>query len=207
MSDLKTCNTCKTEKPKTEFHKRAASKDGLSYTCGPCAQQRAKTWSEENPEKVAASKTVYRKANPEKESARHREYYAANAERIAAYQRAHHAENPERRAAYGSAWKKANRDKVATSCRNRRAVRRSANGSHTAEDVISIFESQRGLCATCETKLFKSGKNKYHVDHIQPLAKGGSNDKYNLQCLCPTCNMRKNAKDPLAWASENQKLI
>ena len=207
MSDLKTCNTCKTEKPKTEFHKRSASKDGLSYTCGPCAQQRAKTWSEANPEKVAASKTVYRKANPDKESARHRVYHAANAEKRSEYSRAYYAANTEHKAAYGRAWKKANIEKVAANTRNRRAIKRSAEGSHTSGDVKSIFESQRGKCATCEKNLFMTGNKKFHVDHIMPLAKGGENDKYNLQCLCPTCNMRKNAKDPLVWASENQKLI
>ena len=72
---------------------------------------------------------------------------------------------------------------------------------------MSIFDSQSGLCATCETKLFKSGKNKFHADHIKPLAKGGANDRYNIQCLCPACNFSKGSKDPIDWAQKNGKLL
>jgi 5-methylcytosine-specific restriction endonuclease McrA len=40
-----------------------------------------------------------------------------------------------------------------------------------------------------------------------PLARGGSNDRLNLQCLCPQCNLSKNAKDPIAWAREQGRLL
>jgi len=40
-----------------------------------------------------------------------------------------------------------------------------------------------------------------------PLSRGGSNDKYNLQLLCPTCNLKKSAKDPIDFAQENGNLL
>jgi 5-methylcytosine-specific restriction endonuclease McrA len=129
------------------------------------------------------------------------------AERISEQKREYRLKNKDAVAAMLRAWSSANLDKRSAYERNRNAMKRSSNGTHTAKDVKGIFESQRGLCATCEVKLFKSGKKKFHVDHIMPLAKGGRNDKYNLQCLCPECNLKKHAKDPADWARENGKLI
>lgn len=115
--------------------------------------------------------------------------------------------NREHKLAAVKAYYIANPEKVAATRFKRRARNLGAEGSHTAADIKMIFENQRGLCANCKKKLAKSGKNKYHVDHIQPLARCGSNAKENLQCLCPTCNHRKHAKDPFDWANENGKLL
>lgn len=37
---------------------------------------------------------------------------------------------------------------------------------------------------------------KLTVDHIVPLAAGGTNDRSNLRVLCDRCNGRKSAKQP-----------
>ena len=39
-------------------------------------------------------------------------------------------------------------------------------------------------------------KGKRHVDHVVPLAKGGSHTASNLGISCATCNLRKGAKLP-----------
>lgn len=130
-------------------------------------------------------------------------YRAAKPDKAAAYKNA----NREKAAAYSAEYRAANPEKIAAHSRNRRARNRNAEGKHTATDIRAIFDAQRGLCASCLCKLFKSGKQKFHVDHMVPLSKGGSNDKYNLQCLCPTCNMSKRAKDPIDWAQKMGKLL
>lgn len=53
-------------------------------------------------------------------------------------------------------------------------------------------------------ELRKSG---YHIDHMQPLIAGGSNDISNLQLLCPTDNMRKGRMDAVEYAQKIGRLL
>lgn len=52
------------------------------------------------------------------------------------------------------------------------------------------YEVQRGKCHWCGIAL----GDDYHVDHVIPLVKGGSNGPENIVCSCPPCNLRKGAK-------------
>jgi 5-methylcytosine-specific restriction endonuclease McrA len=79
--------------------------------------------------------------------------------------------------------------------RNRKAKQRNAVGRHTKQDIERIHTAQKYKCAICKC----STKDKCEVDHIMPLALGGSNDPLNLQILCPACNNRKNAKHPVDY--------
>ena len=36
IAEFKACSRCKKAKPRSEFHKRGASRDGLNYTCKDC---------------------------------------------------------------------------------------------------------------------------------------------------------------------------
>lgn len=204
---MKTCTKCNSEKQITEFSKEKLARDGLKSICRKCASIAALAWQKENHEKRLASSRSWAKANPDKILAKSRDYYSANKDKVKASVRLWQVENPTRKPEIDRAYRKANPDKMSAKSRNRRALKAGSSGSHTAAEVKSIFEYQRGMCATCGKRLFNSGKNKFHVDHIMPLACAGSDDKYNLQCLCPECNLRKAAKDPLDWAKENGKLL
>lgn len=95
---------------------------------------------------------------------------------------------------------------IARVASHRRRIRlREAGGSFTAEDVSDLLQAQRRKCAnpTCRKKLDKA----FEVDHITPVARGGTNARRNLQLLCPPCNRSKNAKDPIAWAQSNGLLL
>lgn len=51
-----------------------------------------------------------------------------------------------------------------------------------------LATSQNWKCAICK----KSLKNtQIEIDHIVPIAKGGSNRQSNLQAVCKNCNNRK----------------
>lgn len=69
--------------------------------------------------------------------------------------------------------------------------------------VAKLFLLQRKRCAICKCSIEK----KYHVDHVIPLALGGLHKSDNIQLLCPTCNVRKSAKDPIAFMQENGFLL
>lgn len=83
------------------------------------------------------------------------------------------------------------------------AKRRCAVGVFSKSDVVKKLEQQKFKCVACNTNIKKT----YHVDHIVPLARGGTNWPSNIQCLCPQCNLSKNAKDPIKWAQENGRLL
>lgn len=100
-------------------------------------------------------------------------------------------------------WSAKNKEKINCSVRNRRARIRKNGGTHNAGDILRILESQKFKCASCQCCVATS----YQVDHIMPLALGGSNAPDNLQILCPTCNKRKSAKHPIDWAQENGRLL
>lgn len=73
----------------------------------------------------------------------------------------------------------------------RRARKLAAGGKHTVQDVKMQLTRQKGRCYWCGQKLLK-----YHVDHVIPLARGGSNGPDNLVIACPTCNLKRGAKLP-----------
>ena len=82
---------------------------------------------------------------------------------------------------------------------------RGAEGKFTAADIDAIFKQQRGKCAYFGKRsdcLGKITKRTMHRDHIVPVIDGGSNWPSNIQLTCKTCNLRKSAKDPIAFAQE-----
>ena len=54
-----------------------------------------------------------------------------------------------------------------------------------------LFEAQEARCAACQVKWPLRGFYGLHLDHIQPLSRGGSNHDDNIQLLCQPCNTAK----------------
>jgi hypothetical protein len=131
-------------------------------------------------------------------------YYAENKDRISAQTREYRigksailvikakkwaSDNPEKRSAIANAYK-----------HRRRAIEK--HGSSTL-DLMAWESSAKNDCYWCGKKALE----KYHVDHYYPLSKGGAHHVANLVISCPACNLRKSAKDPIAWANENGRLL
>jgi len=57
----------------------------------------------------------------------------------------------------------------------------------------AVHARDRGKCANCGAGITMELEADGHIDHIVPLAAGGSNDLVNLQLLCKECNLKKGA--------------
>ena len=94
------------------------------------------------------------------------------------------------------------RQKAAEYGNRRRARKIGAGGSFTKEQVAELYRKQRGRCAWCNKKI-----KAYHRDHRKSLHRGGNNSIHNIELLCGPCNLKKGAKDEIAWSNECGRLI
>ena len=72
-------------------------------------------------------------------------------------------------------------------CRLQRQHRRETKGYYTKTDIQRMLQEQNDACNFCK----EAFNGKYEVDHVKPIAKGGTNWPGNLQLLCRTCNAKK----------------
>jgi 5-methylcytosine-specific restriction endonuclease McrA len=137
------------------------------------------------------------RSNADSKRVASRRWYLKNAERSIAYTLNWRKSNMARFKSTRIEYVKNNSELIRAYSSNRRALKK-ASGSHTAQDIRALLEKQKFLCVGCSVSV----KSKYHVDHKKPLSRGGSNRAFNLQILCPSCNLRKRDKDFTVWARE-----
>jgi 5-methylcytosine-specific restriction endonuclease McrA len=89
---------------------------------------------------------------------------------------------------YKTAWAKANRDRHL----EHRATRRFRERSQWVEavDRAEVYRRAAGLCGVCSEPV---GYLEFHLDHIVPLARGGTHEYANVQPAHEICNKRKAA--------------
>lgn len=156
-----------------------------------------------NPEKYLEKSRIHEEKNREKRKAQARERYAANKAHYQEKTRIWRKNNPEKVSEGHKKWVANNPEKAAAVYRAKRARKKNAAGSHTIEDIASIRDMQKDKCAICCTKLKGMGQ----IDHIMPLAKGGSDSRSNLQLLCSSCNAKKWAHDPIDYMQSLGRLL
>lgn len=199
---FKPCTQCGDLLPNTpEYFYRRGNK--LRDDCKACRQQYDRTRYENKRTEIIDRVKTYIRAHPDK----HREWGRINAKR--------HPENSlkrgrkyetihrERRRQQERDRYKVNineRRRIAVKSRNRRARHSQADGSYNIEDVQKQFKRQDGLCFWCSIPLF----NEYHIDHVIPLSKGGTNWPHNIVVSCVHCNVTKGDRIPFAeWIPSN----
>jgi 5-methylcytosine-specific restriction endonuclease McrA len=158
-------------------------------------------WRKANSEKVTLIYARYRAKHREKRKAQAAAWDAANRGRILAYRDA----TRERKRARARAYSASHPIERRAAWHARRARILNSSGRYTAAEIAKLAIMQRHRCAN--PACFVPIRERYHIDHIEPLCSGGSNSISNIQLLCPTCNMKKNRKDPVRWARENGLLL
>jgi HNH endonuclease len=155
-----------------------------------------KAWTKANWARIIEQKRAWRARNKAQIKAAGAAYYAANPEKVHAANNKWRAANPERVKATSARWHAANQEQ-------KRSKNRTWRITHAAQETATIARRRaRKLaqtCSCCVPWTFKfiyaqARALKMHVDHIQPLAKGGLHCLRNLQLLEPVDNMRKGAR-------------
>lgn len=194
---LKRCTKCGEEKPRDQFNSDRTKKDGLYSSCKTCASAQAKQFRIDNPEHVLE---------------RSKRYRIKHAEKHRAYQRRYRLEHPDYYTEYLRKWAAENKDKVReyrkrTSTKERykeirriRQARVRAGGSFTLADVEDLKKNQTDSSGRIRCWWCKRPIDKWHIDHVIPIARGGSNTAGNLCLACPRCNHSKSARLPSEWA-------
>ena len=91
-------------------------------------------------------------------------------------------------------WRRGGQNRSRVRRNARRAHKMAAPGTHTVEQIQGKLKSQKCRCYYCSSKFER--QYVFHVEHVVPLVRGGSNDISNIVLACPGCNLRKNSKLP-----------
>jgi 5-methylcytosine-specific restriction endonuclease McrA len=156
-------------------------------------KQRKREWYKANQGHARAYSRRWTQDNSDRAKVQKRSYYQANKEKVKISNKRWTGANPERV-----------RANMVVRKHRRRALERAVEGTHTAADIKALLVAQNHACTYCHIDLRKVKK---HLDHILPLALGGTNDKTNLQWLCEPCNLSKGAKHPISYAQELGRLL
>lgn len=205
-------------------HGHVAPRSTKNLGCKTCSYERNKAYTRKNREHCRRRDQEYKDktrshsnelarkryaANPTKFVDKTKRYYDANGDKVRKRRKAYHHriypvdECVRKQAVERSAqWAKDNPEKRRAQLLKQKARRRSAEGSHTGDDILEILKLQKGRCAYCRAKL-----TKYQVDHIIALANGGTNFRKNIQIACGPCNRTKSDKDPIDFARSLGRLL
>lgn len=206
--NMKQCSLCKQTKSKNEFTKHSQKSDGLSSWCKICKREKDKQAAAKRKSFKADYDQVYNLANKDKIQKRGSVYREEHKSQKAQYDKEYRlaqgqARLEKKRNYYhtgGKAvqykWMQENLDKVkayqSTTCASRRKTITVGDTSKT----ISFWLSQQiKVCVYCGIACIDD----FQIDHIEPIAKGGTHTIDNFAISCKNCNSSKSAKHLIHW--------
>jgi len=202
----KTCSKCRQEKPETEFAKSRSEKDSLYRYCRSCWSQIRKKSYLKNKAKELERNKEWSMQNKQRHRQLVHQYWENNKEKLKAGAQTCYVLNRDKRQQQIRQWKLDNPIRWRILCGVHAHKRRSRNGAaegcYSPEDIQALLSEQNGLCNGCAADITQT----FHVDHIVPISRGGSNWPDNLQLLCRSCNCSKGAKLPEEWLEWRERI-
>lgn len=216
----KICNQCKRELPETNeyFSCRIKPNEILKYIacCKSCCAAKKRQKRKDNPEHERMIDRQRHQRDHNKRLNLMRQYNQNNRDEINiqnaerrmemkdeynANRRLKYADNPELILSRTRDLRKKYPERYSVYGKNNDAKRKMAEGFYTLQDELYQLSKQNHRCFWCRIKL--EGK-KYHIDHIIPISRGGTNWSGNIVISCPHCNMSKGNKLPfIEWQPFN----
>ncbi len=162
----------------------------------------AKEYYKKNKEPVREKQRLHRIKNIEKYKEREKRNTILFKDYIKDRSKAYYIKNKEKIIEKIKEYSQTEKGKIIRRNMNQRRRLLVKDGDVTTNQLQELI-SKSTHCYWCKTKL----KNEYQIDHYFPISKGGKHTISNLVITCPTCNLKKNAKDPIEFAQERGRLF
>lgn len=183
---MKTCTKCKIEQPLSEFYTARRQPDGLTSNCKSCFR----AYRESNRERLAEWQRTYRRDSAQTVRANDRASKAKKSDQRAEANRAWRAKNAERHRESTRRWQRDNPVKEEVRRQRERAKRLARRRESTF--LVTETDMRRLMRESCAvTGCSRTDKT---IDHVTPLARGGTHSIGNLQILCGFHNSSKGSK-------------
>jgi 5-methylcytosine-specific restriction endonuclease McrA len=150
----------------------------------------AARWRAANPDEAKRRRAQWRATNQEHIKAYRQAYWRRDLEASRARDRARREQYAERKKATLAAWKRENRGRLAELQARSRA--RARGNEWEPIDRDAVFERDGGICHLCGGLVDPAS---WHLDHIQPLSKGGGHLLANVAVTHPFCNLSKHDRE------------
>lgn len=158
---------------------------------------KCKEYYRNNSESIKTKRIEYVKNNPDKIKSLGRRYYENHKEQCIERSRQWRIDNKTRASETKRIYHESHMEEHRVNWHIRKARKTNAHGSLSVSDMHTLSSILGDACLCC-------GWPVSQIDHIVPLARGGTNHPTNIQPLCRRCNSSKGARNRTDYRTKKQ---